>query len=182
MKEPDLDEEALRAEAHAGELIIGRQTMADTTAPVTVRSPSDEVETVTLSAVEPGLWRASLPASEIGLYRVEQGEQRAFAHVGAPNPREFIDARSTDEKLKPLVEQSGGFIRRMSDQSGDLSVPRIVPIRSSGGAMAGTDWLGVRMTEASVLRGIDRLPLFSGLLGLAILLTVLAATWYREGR
>jgi len=182
MKEPDLDEEALRAEAHAGELIIERQTMADTTEPVTVRSPSDEVETVTLSAVEPGLWRASLPASEIGLYRVEQGEQRAFAHVGAPNPREFIDARSTDEKLKPLVEQSGGFIRRMSDQSGDLSVPRIVPIRSSGGAMAGTDWLGVRMTEASVLRGIDRLPLFSGLLGLAILLTVLAATWYREGR
>jgi len=182
MKEPDLDEEALRAEAHAGELIIERQTMADTTEPVTVRSPSDEVETVTLSAVEPGLWRASLPAREIGLYRVEQGEQRAFAHVGAPNPREFIDARSTDEKLKPLVEQSGGLIRRMSDQSGDLSLPRIVPIRSSGGAMAGADWLGVRMTEASVLRGIDRLPLFAGLLGLAILLTVLAATWYREGR
>jgi hypothetical protein len=38
------------------------------------------------------------------------------------------------------------------------------------------------MTEASVLRGIDRLPLFAGLLGLAILLSVLAATWYREGR
>jgi hypothetical protein len=182
MKEPDLDEEALRAEAHAGELIVERQTMADTTGPVTVRSPSDAVETVTLGAVEPGLWRATLPAREIGLYRVEQGEERAFAHVGAPNPREFIDARSTDEKLKPLVDQSGGLIRRMSDQSGGLALPRIVPIRSSGGAMSGADWLGIGMTEASVLRGIDRLPLFAGLLGLAILLSVLAATWYREGR
>lgn len=182
MKEPDLDEEALRAEAHAGELIIERQTMADTTAPVVVRTPSDVVETVTLSAIEPGLWRAAVPAREIGLYRVEQGEKRAFAHVGAPNPREFIDARSTEDKLLPLVDASGGMIRRMNDDSGNLALPRIVPIRSSGGSTAGSDWLGIRMTEASVLRGIDRLPLFAGFLGLAILLSILAATWYREGR
>ena len=61
-------------------------------------------------------------------------------------------------------------------------LPRIVPIRSSGAAMSGADWLGIRMTAASVLRGIDRLPLFAGFLGLAILLGALAATWYREGR
>jgi hypothetical protein len=182
MKEPDLDEEALRAEARAGELIVERQTMADTTEPVIVRSPSDVAATVTLSAVEPGLWRAVLPAREIGLYRLEQGDKRAFAHVGAPNPREFIDARSTDEKLKPLVDASGGLIRRMSDEPGARALPRIVPIRSSGGALSGSDWLGVRMTAASVLRGVDRLPLFAGFLGLAILLSILAATWYREGR
>ena len=40
MKEPDLEEEALRAKARAGELTIERQTMADTTEPVTVRKPS----------------------------------------------------------------------------------------------------------------------------------------------
>ncbi len=182
MKEPDLDEETLRAEARAGELTIERQTMADTAEPVIVRSPSDAAETVTLSMAEPGLWRANVPAREIGLYRIEQGERRAFAHVGAPNPREFIDARSTDEKLKPLVEQSGGIVRRMSDEAGSLDLPRIVPIRSSAGTASGADWLGIRMTEASVLRGVDRIPLFAGLLGLAILLSVLAATWYREGR
>jgi len=37
--------------------------------------------------------------------------------------------------------------------------------------------MGVRMTEASVLKGIDRWPLFSGFLGLAALLGILAATW-----
>jgi hypothetical protein len=182
MKEPDLDEETLRAEAHAGELIIERQTMADTTEPVVVRSPSDAAQTVPLSAGEPGLWRATVPAREIGLYRIEQGERRAFAHVGAPNPREFIDARSTDEKLRPLVDQSGGVIRRMNNESGALDLPRIVPVRSSSGTVSASDWLGIRMTEASVLRGVDRLPLFAGLFGLALLLSVLAATWYREGR
>jgi hypothetical protein len=38
------------------------------------------------------------------------------------------------------------------------------------------------MTEASVLRGVSRLPLFAGFLGLAILLGAVSAMWYREGR
>ena len=101
--------------------------------------------------------------------------------VGAPNPREFIDARSTAEKLKPLADETGGIIQRMADESGDLQLPRIVPVRS-GGVMSGSDWMGIRMTEASVLRGVSRLPLFAGFLGLAILLGAISATWYREGR
>jgi hypothetical protein len=181
MQEPDLEEEALRASARAGELTVERQTMADTTEPVTIRSPSGASQTVTLSTVEPGLWRASVPADEIGLYRVEQGERRAFAHVGAANPREFIDARSTDEKLKPVAEATGGMIKRMADSSGNLTLPRIIPVRP-GGVASGSDWMGIRMTEASVLRGVNRLPLFAGFLGLAILLGAVAATWYREGR
>jgi hypothetical protein len=181
MKEPDLEEEALRARARAGELTVERQTMADTTEPVTIRSPSGTAETITLNAAEPGLWRASVPAREIGLYRIEQGDKRAFAHVGAPNPREFIDARSTDEKLRPVADATGGLIKRMADSSGELTLPRIVPVRSRG-TLSGSDWIGIRMTEASVLRGVDRLPLFAGFLGLALLLGTLAATWYREGR
>lgn len=181
MQEPDLDEEALDASARTGDLIIERQTMAETTEQVIVRSPTGETDTLTLDAAGPGLWRSSTPARDIGLYRVEQGEKRAFAHVGAPNPREFIDARSTEQILKPSVEATGGLIARMTDSSGAVSLPRIIPIHS-GGAMSGSDWIGIRMTEASVLRGVDRLPLLAGLLGLAILLGALAATWYREGR
>ena len=181
MQEPDLDEEALRASAKAGELIVERQTMAETTEPVIIRSPSGEPDEVTLAPAGPGLWRSSAAADDIGLYRIEQGDKRAFAHVGAANPREFIDARSSEKKLAPMVEATGGLITRMAESSGSISPPRIVPIRS-GGALSGTDWIGIRMTEASVLKGVDRMPLFAGLLGLAILLGTLTATWYREGR
>jgi hypothetical protein len=181
MQEPDLEEEALRATARGGDLVIERQTMADAAQPVTVRAPSGATETVTLKAAEPGLWRATMPAREIGLYRVEEGDKRAFAHVGAANPREFIDARSTGEKLAPLVTATGGRIARMADAEGKLALPRIVPVRP-GGITAGKDWIGIRTTEASVLKGVSRLPLFAGLLGLAILLGTLAAAWYREGR
>ncbi len=190
MKEPDLEEEALRASARAGGLTIEQQTMADTSSPVTVRKPSGATETVNLTAAEPGLWRTTIAADEIGLWRVEQGDKRAFAHVGAANPKEFIDARSTPDKLKPLVDATHGLITRMADASGKVTLPRIVPVRSAT-ATAGSDWIGIRMTDASVLKGISRIPLFTGFLGLfgiAGLFGLIAlvglpfATWIREGR
>jgi len=187
MKEPELEEEALRASARAGELTVEQQTMADHGDPAIVRSPSGKATTLTLKQVEPGLWRASMPADEIGLYRVEQGERRAFAHVGAANPREFMDVRSTDALLKPLVDQTGGRIARMADPTGNLMLPRIVPIHS-GTSLSGSDWIGIRTTEASVLKGIVRVPLFGGTIGAAaflalfVLLFMPGLTWYREGR
>jgi lipoprotein-anchoring transpeptidase ErfK/SrfK len=190
MKEPDLEEEALRARASAGELIVEQQTMAEESSPVTVEKPSGGVETLDLAPAGPGLWRATMTADEIGLYRLEQGDKRAFAHVGAANPREFIDARSTAEALAPLVAETRGRIARMGDGTGRLDLPRIVPVRSSAAA-SGSDWIGVRMTEASTLRGISRVPLFfgfiglfgiAGLFGLLALVGLPFATWLREGR
>ena len=42
--------------------------------------------------------------------------------------------------------------------------------------------LGLKMREASVVRGIGVLPIFAGLLGLLLLVGSLAATWAKEGR
>jgi hypothetical protein len=190
MKEPDLEEEALRASSRDGRLTVEQQTMADTSLPATIRKPSGATETVNLAAAEPGLWRATVPADEIGLWRVEQGDKRAFAHVGAANPREFADARSTADRLKPLTDATHGLITRMADASGKVALPRIVPVRSAT-ATSGSDWMGIRMTDASVLKGITRVPLFTGFLtlfGVAGLFGLLAlvglpfATWLREGR
>jgi hypothetical protein len=181
MKEPDLEEEALRAFAGGTDLTVERQTMAETVGEVTVRAPSGATRSVTLNEVMPGLWRTRIAADELGLWRVEQGDRRAFASVGPANPREFTDVRSTAERIRPAAEATGGAVVRIADASGNLDLPRLVPVRS-GGNYAGNGWLGIRMSEASVLKGVDRIPLFAGFLGLALILGALAATWYREGR
>ena len=54
MKQPDLDEEALRLQIQGKDLVVLRQTMADTVAPVTVTSPSGATRELTLSASDPG--------------------------------------------------------------------------------------------------------------------------------
>jgi hypothetical protein len=190
MKEPDLEEEALRARSRGDELTIERQTMGDAVTPVTVVSPSGRTQMLTLAAAEPGLWRATVRVDEVGLYRAEQDDKRAFAHVGTANPLEFIDARSSAEKLTPLVRETRGRIARVADAAGNLELPRIVPVRSTV-TMSGQDWIGIHQTEATVLTGINRIPLFygfiglfgvAGLFGLLALIGLPFATWIREGR
>jgi len=57
----------------------------------------------------------------------------------------------------------------------------VLPVRGSIRS-ADDQRLSIRMTDETVLKGINSLPLFTGLLGLAALLFLISATWYREGR
>jgi hypothetical protein len=178
MKQPDLEEEALRLTVHGRELAIERQTMADTAAPVTLTTPSGATQTISLQPGDPGLWRGSLNVKELGLWRATDGKLTALVSVGPPNPREFAEVTSTTDVLAPIANASGGEARRLNDP---VSVPRVIAVRS-GDSFKGQDWIGLRMRDVSVVRGIGVLPVFAGLLGLLLLIGALAATWAKEGR
>src|SRR5437764_1563382 len=180
MKQPDLDEEALRLQVQGKDLVVVRQTMADTVQPVSVTSPSGVSHDLTLSPGDPGEWRASLPASELGLWQATDGTLKALINVGPTNPKEFSEVTSTTDTLRPLPQSTGGDARRVAEGSG-IELPRIVPVRASG-IFRGDGWMGVKMRDASVVRGVGVLPIFAGLIGLLLLLGAFAATWLREGR
>ena len=180
MKQPDLEEEALRLLVRGRDLTVQRQTMSDTVNEVTLTTPSGKTRTLTLSPTQPGVWRTTIEANELGLWRATDGTLNALANVGPANPREFTDVTSTTEVLAPLAAATGGDVVRIEDGSG-VRLPRIVAVRSSD-TFHGDDWLGLRVREASVVRGIGVLPVFAGLIGLLLLVGSLAATWMREGR
>ena len=180
MKQPDLDEEALKLQSQGKDLVVVRQTMADTVAPITVTSPSGKTRELTLSAGEPGLWRSTTPANELGLWQATDGTLKALINVGPINPKEFSEVTSTTEMLKPLAQATGGDARRIHEGT-SLELPRIVPIRGST-IFSGDGWMGVHMRDASVVRGVGVLPVFAGLIGLILLLGAFAATWLRESR
>jgi hypothetical protein len=180
MKQPDLDEEALRLQVHGHDLVVERQTMADSVTPVTVTSPSGATRELTLNAGDPGLWTATIPANELGLWQATDGTLKALINVGPTNPKEFSEVTSTTDLLKPLAQATGGDARRLVEGS-SLELPRIVPVRASS-VFHGDGWMGVKMRDASVVKGVGVLPLFAGLIGLLLLLGGFAATWLREGR
>src|SRR6516162_636202 len=180
MKQPDLDEEALRLQVHGKDLEVIRQTMADSVTPVTVTSPSGTTRELTLAAGEPGEWRITVAANELGLWQASDGTLKALINVGPTNPQEFSEVTSTTEMLKPLAQATGGDAKRVVD-GGSVELPRIVPVRSST-VFQGEGWMGVKMREASIVRGVGVLPIFAGLIGLLLLLGALAVTWVREGR
>ena len=180
MKQPDLEEEALRLTSHGRELSIERQSMADTVGDVTVTAPSGGTTTLTLQSAQPGLWRGSMPAGELGLWRATDGKLTTLVNIGPANPREFTEVTSTTEVLAPLANAIGGDARRLTETSG-VTLPRILGVRSTG-TFHGDDWIGLKIRDASVVRGIGVLPVFAGFIGLLLLLGSLALTWAREGR
>ena len=180
MKQPDLEEEALRLTVQGRDITVRRQTMADAVADVTLTSPTGQNRTLTLTSAEPGAWRATVTANELGLWRATDGKLTALVNVGPANPREFQEVTSTTEVLAKLAAATGGDARRLSD-GGSLIVPRVLPVRTSS-TFKGDDWIGLKMRDVSVVRGIGVLPVFAGLLGLLLLVGSLALTWAREGR
>ena len=176
MREPDLEEEDLRASVTGGQLEIVRRSLTIEHPDIEVTLPSGEQHTVTLEPGRGGRARASVAAGEMGLYRVSDGVRTALAAAGPLNPREFEDVRASDAVLRPLIEATGGAVVRLASQ--DLPrVRKVNPRRDKHGR----GWIGFNANRGYVVSGVDQTPLLPAF---ALLLLVLGAgllAWYREG-
>lgn len=179
MKEPDLEEESLSAQASANQLTIKRRTMATTTPPATVTFPSGKTQDVALTQIAPGRFEAMLPAAELGLYRIAQGDLKAVTAAGPLNPREFSDVRSTGDLLAPIAKATSGGIYWAGEKARET--PAIRSIRPGHDA-AGSNWLGISRNDQYLVRAVRQVPLISGLLALLLILGALAMAWRREGQ
>lgn len=181
MQEPALEEEALTAHASGRTLEIARQTIAGDPGLATLTYPSGKTEEITLNEGEPGLYKASVRTAETGLFEVTNGELNTLVHVGSVDAPEFKATISTTETLAPWAEKTKGLVQRLANAEGPVDVPQILPVRGTV-RVADAQRMSLRMTDETVLKGINSLSLFAGFLGLAALLFVLSATWHREGR
>ena len=122
-----------------------------------------------------------MPADELGLWQATDGTLKALINVGPANPKEFSEVTSTTEMLKPLAQATGGDARRLVTASQHRRAARRTGARLEL-LFRGDGWMGVKMRDASVVRGVGVLPIFAGVIGLLLLLGAFAATWLREGR
>jgi hypothetical protein len=177
MKEPDLEEEALRATSVGGRIEVTRRTLATTFPTVTMTSPDGSTRSLTLNQASPGLGLAVVDVDKPGLYRFDDGTLRTVAAVGNPDPLEFSDVRATEGKLKPLVDASGGTMLWLADTS-DPDIRSVRPGRAAGGS----DWIGLRRNEGYTVAGINQIPLLPGILVALAFLLAVGSAWWREGR
>jgi len=177
MKEPELDDERLSAAIANGKITIERQTMLDSAKPVTLGYPSGRTIMLPLAKLEPGLWRASAKAEELGLYRAGDGTLSAVTASGPLNPREVADMRATDVILKPVARATGGSVRWLADGA----LPRIRRI-PRGRVTAGDDWIGLRANGAYRVTQVEQEPLLPPWAALSLLLGSLIFAWRMESR
>ncbi len=182
MKEPDLEEEALHGFSKNDTLIIQRQTMQDVfkegkKPEVEITHPSGEQKNIILQNKTTGLYEGRITSPEAGLYKITHDTLKTLVHVGPANPKEFQDVVSTPQKLEKITNKTKGSVKRLSK-----GIPNFIPLKNNPRSFSGRNWLGLKKTEASLLKGINRFSLLSGFLGLGILLGLLSLMWYREGR
>ena len=176
MKEPDLEEEDLRAAADGNQLTIQRRSLNPVVPPVTVTPPSGTKEVITLIPAPDGSAKATIETKETGLYRIEDGHRRAMAAVGRLNPPELADLRASVDKLAPLIKTSGGGTAWISEGLPDFRRTR--PERSG----SGSSWFGLQRNGAYVVTGVRQTPLLPALMFLLLVTGAVMFSWWREGK
>ncbi|MBT6116247.1 MAG: hypothetical protein HOH66_00085, partial [Rhodospirillaceae bacterium] len=86
MKEPELEEDVLRATADRDRIEILRRSLEPLDRPVTVFSPSGQEDTLRLIETGQGRATATLEIEESGLYRIVDGDRETLVAAGALNP------------------------------------------------------------------------------------------------
>ncbi|MEP5154023.1 hypothetical protein, partial [Planktotalea sp.] len=176
MGEPELEENALLAEATGQSMRITRRSLAQTVAPVIVTAPDGSEIELQLSETQPGRFEAQLTGDEIGLYRLKDDEHETVIGLGPSAPREFVRTIATGELLEPAIEATRGGIWRLED-----GMPTIRSVRE-GRPAAGRGWLGVTPRSAFETLSVRQTALLPAWLVLLLASGLILAAWIREGR
>ncbi|TMM52466.1 hypothetical protein [Sulfitobacter sabulilitoris] len=176
MKEPELEEEALTAFATGQTMRIARRTLDESVPPVTITDPAGTVSELMLSEAAPGVFEGVFQGPEIGLYRLENGDQTTVIGLGPAAPREFEQTIATGDVLAPvLAAQRGGVVRI------ENGLPRLREV-SAGRPAAGRGWIGLTPRGAYETRDVRQTGLLPGWLVLLLSAALITAAWLREGR
>ncbi|MEQ8815886.1 MAG: hypothetical protein RLO51_02815 [Thalassobaculum sp.] len=176
MREPDLEEDVLRAFARGDQLEIDRRTLEGDLPPVRIELPDGSSREVALEELGPGHGTATLQVDRPGLYRLSDGVRTALVAVGALNPVELSDVAATEDRLRPLSQATGGGLQWI----GEDGVPALRRV-SADRAAAGRGWFGLRANGDYVVTGVLTIPALPAALALLLLLGGLLMTWRREG-
>ena len=176
MGEPDLEEEALRADADGQTMFITRQSLSEEVDEVTIMGPDGTVVTLPFEETAPGRFTAEFIGPEQGLYRLREGDQEAVVALGPAAPREFEETVASAERLTPVVDQRDGGIMRMEAGMPDL---RLV---AEGRNASGRGWIGLTPRNAYLTTDVTVMPLVSSWLYLLLAAMLMIGAWLREGR
>ncbi|MEM9524661.1 MAG: hypothetical protein AAF982_11895 [Pseudomonadota bacterium] len=176
MKEPDLEEDALSLSAQGQSITITRRLLEGDATVATVTEPDGTTVDVPLIPAAPGQFTAVHDASDMGLYRVREGEREAVIAIGPAASREFEQTVATDEILGGAVSATRGGVRRIEE-----GVPAIRVVRE-GRVAAGRGWIGITPRRAYLTTDLRLIPLVSAWVFLVFSAALMIGAWLREGR
>lgn len=176
MKEPELEEDYIKAEVKGRVITVSQRDIGTELKQVEMTRPSGEQQIVSLTE-KAGIWTsAKIIADQNGIYTFMQGDKKAFAVVGTALNEEFSDVHTTEAKLRPVVDKTGGGIVWFAENP-DFGIRQIGAGTSTKG---GDDWLGFKKNQAYTVNVVESRDLFPNWLILILVLAGLVWVWWRE--
>ncbi|MBL1437288.1 MAG: hypothetical protein COB08_013945 [Rhodobacteraceae bacterium] len=176
MKEPELEENVLRASALGMDVLVERQMLSGDVGELTVISPSGEEQVLGFTQLSEGRWQLGFVATESGVYQLSEGDAQTVVATGPATPIEFADPIATKTLLAPLVNGSGGGVFALEN-----GVPDIRMVRE-GRVAVGRGWAGVVSRGAYVVQDVRLSPLAKGWVYLLAAAFFSLLAWRVEGR
>lgn len=180
MKEPELEEEALWAEATGQRIRILRRTLSETVGPLTLTQPDGTELALELTETAPGQFETQYEAQyggpKIGLYRLAQDDLSAVIGLGPAAPREFEQTIASGAVLEPVLAPVRGGVFRLEE-----GLPAIRSVRA-GRPASGRGWIGLTPRDAYETRNVSQTALLPVWLVFLLGAGLVLAGWIREGR
>ena len=178
MKEPELEENELSARIDNGTIVITKNSLTLDKKPIISISPNNTKEEILLEDIGKGKQIGKILTPQEGTWKFSSGNSKITLIVGNSNSAEFLDVRTTDKKVKPIVEFTSGSIIWINNKN---NIPSIKHLSKNKLTENGNN-LQLIKNEKYFIKSLQQSSLAPWYLVLIVSLIILFSAWYRESK
>tara|TARA_B100000579_G_scaffold429196_1_gene440566 strand:- start:1331 stop:1867 length:537 start_codon:yes stop_codon:yes gene_type:complete len=176
MKEPELEENELSARIDNDTILITKNSLTLDKKAIISTSPDNVRKEIFLEDIGKGKQIGKILSPQEGTWKFSSGNSKISLIVGNSNSSEYIDVRTTDNLVKPIVNLTSGSINWMNNGK---EIPNIkyLPINKIS---KNSNNLKLIQNEKYFIKNLQQSSLLPWYLVLILSLILLFLSWYRE--
>jgi hypothetical protein len=178
MKEPELEENELSAKVENGTILITRNSLALNAKPVSLISPSNKKIEILLDELGNGRQIGKVLSPEQGIWKLSSGKSSISIIVGNSNSSEYLDVRTTDLIIKPVVDKNMGSIIWLNSQN---NIPKINHLPTSQ-IKAESQNIQLIKNKKYFVKSLKQTSITPWYILLILSIILIFSAWYRESR
>jgi len=175
MKEPELEENELSARIDNDTILITRNSLILDNKPIISISPDNTKKEIILEDIGKGKQIGKILSPQEGTWKFSSGNSKISLIVGNSNSSEYLDVRTTDNIVGPIVEFTSGSISWVNNEN----LPKIRYLQKNKLAENSNDIKLVK-NEKYFVKSLKQSTLTPWYLALMLSLILLFLSWYRE--
>ncbi len=175
MKEPELEENELSAKIDNDTILITRNSLILDNKPIISISPDNTKKEIILEDIGKGKQIGKILSPQEGTWKFSSGNSKISLIVGNSNSSEYLDVRTTDNIVGPIVEFTSGSISWVNNEN----LPKIRYLQKNKLA-ENSNYIKLVKNEKYFVKSLQQSTLTPWYLALMLSLILLFLSWYRE--